>query len=283
MQFDAPVLCIEACLVAERIEVEVGRQLAIDPHQQVQVELGRDAFAIVVGGNQQRAILRAVGADDQQRIGPDQAADAPQQGHRRIGREGADRRTGKEDHAPARIAAAGTQHGQLGQRLDAREVGHDRQHAQAGVQRRQVRHRLAQELPRDVDRQVGLRRVERIEQQARPAAGAAQLDDDGARPGRGGHLVRARPEDLQLVARGVVLVQARDLLEQLRPPVVVQPDRRDRLLRLRQPGQHLALERRRDAARPELAHRLEREAADEGTRQRQAVQRNGVHHELLLA
>ena len=60
--------------MCEPIEREIATKLAVDPRQQVEVELGRDAIAIVISGDQRRDIFLEIGADDRKTAGPDVAA-----------------------------------------------------------------------------------------------------------------------------------------------------------------------------------------------------------------
>ena len=46
----APGFLVPASVVLELVEVEVGPEFAIDPMEQVQVELRGDSLAIIVGG-----------------------------------------------------------------------------------------------------------------------------------------------------------------------------------------------------------------------------------------
>ena len=104
---------------------------------------------------------------------------------------------------------------------------------QAGIAGREGRGARPQGVPVDVQRDEALERVrERVEQEPRvPGVAGAELDQR-ARAGLG-DVGRVRAQDLRLAARQVVLGQPGDLLVQLRPSLVVEPDRAQ-LLRLAQ-------------------------------------------------
>src|SRR5664280_88516 len=56
--------------VLERIELEGGAELAIDAHQQIEIELGGDALGVVIGGVEHVHRFDEIGADDQRRARP---------------------------------------------------------------------------------------------------------------------------------------------------------------------------------------------------------------------
>ena len=235
VHLDALAPGVPACLVAERARREVGAELAVHACEQILVERGGDPLCVVVGRDQHRRIRRRIGADDHQRTRADRVADAVELRHRIVGLEVADRRAG-EEHEPAAPSLR-----KLRQRLQGAEVGHDGLDRQRREAQAQCLHRFGQELLGDVDRQIGRRCVERAEQQRCLAArSAAEFDHHGARPRLGGDRSGAMFEDPGLGARRVVLGQSRDLLEELGATVVVQPGCRNRLLRQRQTGEHVA-------------------------------------------
>src|SRR3546814_10281611 len=65
-------------------------------------------------------------------------------------------------------------------------------------------------------------------------------------------------EQADLGPRRIIFGKPRDLLEQFRPPMIVEPPRRDRLLRLGKAGQHIGGEGGVAGPRPgrNRAHRL---------------------------
>src|SRR5205823_7016394 len=73
--------------VREEAQVEVGGQLAVDPRQQVEVELGADSPPVVVGGPDDRLILIEVEADQESAAVPDETSDRTEQTQGRPGAE----------------------------------------------------------------------------------------------------------------------------------------------------------------------------------------------------
>src|SRR5437588_4014147 len=65
MHFDAVALGIIEGLMTETCQVEVTAELAIDAREQIEVELRRDAGAIVIGGIEDFRVLHQVDADDE--------------------------------------------------------------------------------------------------------------------------------------------------------------------------------------------------------------------------
>ena len=68
--------------VRECVEVEVGVELAVDPREQVEVERGGDAPAIVVGGPDDRFVLVEVEADQEAAAVADEPGDRAEQSRR---------------------------------------------------------------------------------------------------------------------------------------------------------------------------------------------------------
>src|SRR5947209_5270149 len=64
MHFDAMPLGIVEGMVAEACQVETAAELAVDAREQIEIELRRDAGAIIVGGIEDFRILHQVNADD---------------------------------------------------------------------------------------------------------------------------------------------------------------------------------------------------------------------------
>src|SRR5581483_1697080 len=79
----------------------------------------------------------------------------------------------------------------------------------------------------------------------------AQLDEDGC-PGVGGDVRGSCIEDLALAPCRVVLLESRDVVEELRAAVVVEPLRWQHLRRRRQPDAHVAAQRAGDIGRVEM-------------------------------
>ena len=72
MHLDPRQHVVPARLVAEGVERDVAVELAVDPLEQVEVELGGDAFRVVIGRDQPLDRLDPVHADQQPRAGAEQ-------------------------------------------------------------------------------------------------------------------------------------------------------------------------------------------------------------------
>src|SRR5450759_4966601 len=70
MHFDAMTLAVVEGVMLETVELESGADLAIDAHQQIEIELGGDALGVVIGGVENVRRLDQIGADDQRRARP---------------------------------------------------------------------------------------------------------------------------------------------------------------------------------------------------------------------
>ena len=147
--------------MGELLDVEVGAQFAIDPHQDVAVERGRDALSVVVGGLDDARVFPQIDAEQEarrrDRTGP------PSVAARRVaasGREVAERRAGEVNHTSGGSFLA------CGQAQAAREVSAQRQHLEVRVFLAQRPGRAAQVLARDVDRHVTGRVAQLVEQAA---------------------------------------------------------------------------------------------------------------------
>src|SRR2546423_684850 len=88
-------------LVAEALHLEIRRELAIDPVQQVEVELLRDAPAVGVGGIQSGFVLFEIHTDQEDSARPRHLARLPQKNERLGGSEVADGGPGKKHRLPA--------------------------------------------------------------------------------------------------------------------------------------------------------------------------------------
>ena len=214
----------------ERVEVEVGPELAVQHGEHVLVEPGGDARRVVVGGFDDRRVLDQVGPEHEPVVGPQQVRDAGQEGRPLRRLEVADRAPEEGDHPraaerdPLQVALV---------------VAHEPAHVDAVLAGNRLGRRPG-DLLRDVDRCVRAEAAvvaQRVEQHAslrgRPGAeldqrrrGACRLADP-----RGVAL-----EDRALRPRRVVLGQPRDLLEELRPAAVVEVARGELLERLREAG-----------------------------------------------
>ncbi len=108
--------------------------------------------------------------------------------------------------------AAGGSAGRLERR---RVIGAYREDAQLRILRRALAGDFVQLLARDVDRDVGHRALELVEQVAHLHPRATPvLDERASRAGARGQLAGVAREDRLLGARGIVLGQLADLLEE---------------------------------------------------------------------
>ncbi len=237
VHLDRRFVLVPACLVAELCRREVGVQLAVDAMQEVEVELGGDAFAVVVGGQQDVELLAQVDADDGGALPAGMAPHLPQEGRGLGGVEIADGGAGEE------ADAAGP--GQLVRQIEVGgEVGNDGLHLQTRETPADARRGQVEEVAGDVDRQVQVRRVQRAEQDLGLDAGAgAVFEQAGAGPAELRQLRGVPAQDRRLGARGVVLLQRGDALEQLGAAVVVEPAARQGLARGREAGDDVIAER----------------------------------------
>ena len=114
-------------------------------------------------------------------------------------------------------------------------VGADRDDGERREIARPARRRLAQRLARDVDRDIGGRRLERVAAAVRTLRLAPLPNSTSwhARPDKRGDLAGVLLEDRHLGARRIVFRQLADLLEQRRAARVVEKVARDRLCALR--------------------------------------------------
>lgn len=96
MHLDAVPLAIVDRAMAERGQVEIAAEFAVDPHQDVEVEAGGHAGRIVIGIEQHALVLFEVGADDHLRAAAEDGAGAPQEGLRLVRLEIANGRAREE-------------------------------------------------------------------------------------------------------------------------------------------------------------------------------------------
>src|SRR5215203_6475047 len=91
--------------MAERVEIEISAEFAIDAHEQVAVERGGHSQRIVVREDQVSFRLDEIGAEQQQVARPQRAANLAQELERRRRIEVADVRSEQEnEHGPAAFA-----------------------------------------------------------------------------------------------------------------------------------------------------------------------------------
>src|SRR5262249_3341547 len=93
----AALLVVDAGLVVELLQVEVGLQFAIDARQKIQVESGGNPQLVVIGGQQLRAGFFQIGAEQQRVARLKNVANFRENLHSRRTVEIADRASEKEN------------------------------------------------------------------------------------------------------------------------------------------------------------------------------------------
>jgi len=155
MHLDAASDGIVEGIVIEGVGVEVGAKLAANAGDQVAVERGGHALAVVVGGVKEMRIFLEIDADQQSAGWAAQPGDAGQQFNRRRRLEIADGRSREIHHAPRRRV-------ERWQRERAREVRLDGMNHQFRISKGQASGRLPKLLAADVHRQIRGRLVQLI-------------------------------------------------------------------------------------------------------------------------
>ncbi|MNV16370.1 hypothetical protein D3C71_1071290 [compost metagenome] len=203
--------------MAEALQVEIAADVAVEPAQQIEGELGGDPGGIVVRRFDQRRVLVQVDADQGHAIRTHGLAHRLQQCDGVIMGEVAERRAGEEHQVARGFALRGWQLHRLG------EVGADRQHFDVRQGRCETGDAVQQSGARDFDRGVGDRVTQRVQQQlGLAAAAAAQFHHVQARADHLGDVMRTVLQQLQLGAGRVVLRLLGDLLEQRRTLRIVE-------------------------------------------------------------
>ena len=212
MHLDPPCIGAPDGAMGKAIQPEIGRGLAVQPGQKVQVEGGGDAFRVVIGGDQSEGVFLQIHADQQMAIMAQHTGRAAQEGDRLVGQQVADGRSGEKaqpatGHAGWRIVQG--QGGHLHEIAMHRPHGQPRMVAgQGGAGRHHV-------LDRNVDRHIGHRIAQRIQHQpGLDRRAAAEFDQRGAASGAGGDLGRPHMQDPGLGAGGVIGGKAGDAVEQ---------------------------------------------------------------------
>ena len=220
--------------MTELVHVEIAADLAVQPYQQVEGEIGGHPGGIVVGGLDHRRLLMQVDADQRQPVGAHRVAHGAQQVNGFIAIEIAQRRSGKERQSPSRRPA------RLRQAHRTGKVGAHRQHFDRGKAPFQPSHAVQQRRARDLDRGVSHRIIQSGQQQLRLAAtAAAVLHHVQARAHHGGNIGQARFQQADLHPGQVVLRLVGDALEQLGAAGIVEILGRQPLGAGRQPRHHV--------------------------------------------
>ena len=210
--------------------------------EHVLVELGRHPLRVVVRGFETSDVLDEVGTEQEVVVGAEHRRDVAQERRPGIGQQVADRATEERDEpaaAPGNVLEI------------EREVADDGLHVDAGILPLDRGGGIVQRLLADVERheareQSGV--AHGVEQHPRLLRRARAELDQRVGAGPGNDLGCTLDEDLPLATRRVVLVEARDLLEQRGAAIVVEPLRRDVLRRAREPESRVFLERAHEAS-----------------------------------
>ena len=242
MHLDPGEGIVPARFMGKGIDRNVARKLAVDAVEQVEIEPRRHPRRIVIGGDQRSLVLHEVHTDQQQRAFAQRLAHRAQEVCGGAGDHVADGRSGEE--------------AELGQSLDlggqfhpAHEIGLDRIDRKACKLGRELGRRRAQEIARDIERDIGRRRNRREQQRGLDRGARAKLHHRAPRPDQPGDFLGPPAQDLGFGAGEVIFGELRNVLEQPRSGIVVEPARRHRLLRLGQPGENIGAESEIDPAR----------------------------------
>ncbi len=248
MHLDPTLHGIVEGVVAEGAEVERGVELAVQPREDVQIEVRRHTLGVVVRGVQQHGVLSEIGAKDYRAVRSTRGGDAREEPRGIFRVEVADRGPREESHAP-----------RAGESLRERNV----------LERRVVRrHRMNGNFrvasPQFVRDALELRRGHidgHVCGGRRGSAHTVQYDAHLLRfpaPVLHEHRTRTDPgrdracvfvQDGQLGARQVVLIQPRYRIEERGAARIVEQLRREPSRALTQAGDDLAAERRASLVR----------------------------------
>ncbi len=214
---DPGVLRVPSGHVGEPTRVEVGVEFVIDDRQDVAVECGRDAGAVVVGGHQPVWILDQVAAQQQHVVTFQVGAHAGEECVPARGREIADRSAEKRDQAAVGV----------GQQVEVTlEIADDRVHPHRRIflpdRGRGVGEHGLVHIERDEPAQVAAA-LEGVEQQAGLGGGSGAEFDEGVRSRHHGDLVDVAGQNRPFGPGGVVLGQPGDGVEEHAPVGVVEP------------------------------------------------------------
>ena len=268
VHLDARMLGVEEGHMLPVVRVEVAAQQAVDVAEQVQVEARRHALGIVIGGLQPLRGLGQIYADQQAAVVVDHGTHLAQHALGLYRVEIADGRARIEQQPPG-LRDMGRQ----GQRLG--DVGRDGMGLQLRKFLGQPAHGLAQERTRNVHAHEMPWPQAAAQGAHLLAIAGAQLDQHLAAAQGLGHGSARVGQDGGLGARGVVLGQPRDLLEQVAAARVVEVFGRDLGLGLHQPVLQFGAGRAQCVVRPFRGH-LAPAALGWRTRRRRQRQRHAL-------
>src|SRR5919202_4932614 len=239
MHLDASEHRVVEGVVPELVEREIRPQLAVQPPQDVEVERRGDAKRVVVRAVEHQRVLFEVHPDQQTAVRSTHVGDAGQETPRVLRNEVADGRAGVVGDAAYGLTE------EVRQFEWGRVVGAHRFNPQPRIRVGQLVGRTLMLLARAVDRHVSSGSLQVIQEDARlGAAAAAILDEQYVGAEQRGDVGAGLAHDARLGARGVVLIELRDLLEQVRAHLVVEQLARQLFLRTPQAAQDLLQGRR---------------------------------------
>ena len=203
---------VPARFVAKVLQGQVSPEFLVDPGEQVHVERGRQAVAIIVGPFQGRAVLCEVHADQEPAPRPRVARHFLEKFRRLAGHEVADGGTRKVEGPPPFLRAC------FGQRHGPQVVGTKGKHLQGGVLLGDGLGGVQQMFAGDIDGHVARGLVHGIEQQpGLLAAAAAVLHEEDRGPEPACHVGGVLSHDPEFGSCGVVVVGLADGLEGANP------------------------------------------------------------------
>ena len=230
----------------ELIQVKISVQLAIEHREHVQVELCGDTLGIVVRRPQPIRILDQVGSQQ----------------------EGAARFKGSDDVGDESFTSAWFEvsNGAAQERHHAGaadwherdvtvEVAHDAVHRYAGIVVADIAGSRSQHLFADIEWHITFEHISGghcIEQDSALLTGSRSKLDQRVCTSGGHNLAGTSVQDLSFSTERVVLVEFRDLIEQLAAQRVVEPLRRDKTIVGRESGAHVIFERGTPPVRLEM-------------------------------
>ena len=124
------------------------------------------------------------------------------------------------------------------------EIGDDRPRREIGKPIPKSLDRLGEKIRRDIDRRVQSRRMKRVDEDfGLDRRSGAVFEQHDAFAAQSRHLFGVAAKNRRLRPGQIIFVEARDLLEQLRAALVVEPSAGQRLLPLRQTSEHIGAKR----------------------------------------
>ena len=217
----------------ERVRLDVAVEFAADPMQQVAIECRRHTGGIVVGRVQQSDRLLEIDTDQQLPAVADHDPNITQQAHSIGGVEIADARTREEGHFVRH-------RGELRDVEAVAEIDAGGVDLQPWVVPGESLGGRQQELPGDIDADIGMRAQFFQQQPHLPARPAAELDQQALGADQFDQVGQCATQDRRLGTRLVVLGKVTDPVEQCGTPFVVEELRWHRTRRRGKAIDHLS-------------------------------------------